>query len=695
MPADPYRYFRIESRELLNQLGQGVLELEKGGSAAEVIPRLLRLAHTLKGAARVVRQPQIAEDAHALEDLFAALREAAAPPTGEQVNRMLALLDRMATSVAALDRPDAAQEGAAAGGRERPAPPGGPDARDASPVLRPVREELEALDAAVSAAEAGAAALEPIAARMESLRHLVDLLDSGLVRAQGAANGSTAPAARLTRVVDELRDRFAGVDRELGRAVAQIGRQVRQVRESAARLRLIPAGTLFPFLERAARDAAQVLNRPVRFEAAGGELRLDPDILSAVQGALLQAVRNAVAHGLETESERREAGKPAAGTVSLSVTRRGAWVAFVCRDDGRGVDLDAVRRVLVQTGRVRPADAASLDADALLRSLLSGGISTSDRVTDVAGRGIGLDVMREAAERLGGRLHMHTAPGQGTTVELVVPIAIASLQALLVEAGDLPAAVPLDAVRCTLRVAPEQVTETPQGHAVVHDGASVPFLSLREVLRQDGSTLPPGNVSAFLVSTPEGAAAFAVDRILGTAPVVVKPLGPLTPAAPGVIGVSLDTDMQPRPVLDGAHLVSVAMRARVRRPAESASLPPAILIVDDSLTTRMLEQSILESAGYRVGIATSGEEGLAQARTGEYALFLVDVEMPGMDGFTFVERVRADPALSRTPVILVTSRSAPEDRDRGRAAGADDYIVKSEFDQAALLERIRTLVGRS
>ena len=684
MPTDPYKYFRVEAQELLGQLGQGALDLEKGTSSGEVVARLLRLAHTLKGAARVVKQPQMAEHAHALEDLFAAFRDAGRQPKREEIDRMLQVLDQMGVLLAALT-PGRAADAAA---------PGTVPAPDAVHVFRHDSADLERLVEGVGEAQAHLTALRPALEQSDRVRHLIDLVGDQLARLHTREARAAVPQTAVDKalsMVHELQGRFAALDKDITHGVDQLERQLRDVSHTAARLRLVPASTVFRFLERATRDVGQAVGKRVKFEGRG-DVRVDAGVLTTVQGALLQLVRNAVAHGIECSvSERQAAGKLADGHVVVTVARRGALVAFSCADDGKGVDFDAVRRIL-QRKESSDRQRDMLDTEALLRRLLKGGITTSGSLTDVAGRGVGLDVVREAAERLAGDVTMESQPGKGTTVTLLVPATLSSFQALLVEAADVKAAVPLDAVRRTVRLRPGDVTATPGGHAILHAGKSVPLSSLRSVLGTPGHSVPSaGPSTAFVIEAEDLVAAFAVDRILETAEVVMRPLPEFAPTAPSVVGASLSAGGAPVLVLDPATLVDEARRLGPRTSEAPAQRPP-VLVIDDSLTTRMLEQSILESAGYEVSVATSGEEGLEKARSATYSLFLVDVEMPGIDGFTFIERVRADPTLRATPAILITSRASAEDRQRGREVGAQGYIVKSEFDQGVLLDQIRALV---
>lgn len=685
MADDPYKYFRVEARELLEQIGQGVLALEREGVSAGVVGRLLRLAHTLKGAARVVKQREIADHAHALEEALTPHREGVGALPRDRIESVLGLVDAMGARLAMLTTPAA---------------PSGTTAASPGPTIeqfRTVRTDIAEMDDLLDG-------IGETYAQIAGLRHGVATVQRAHALAERLGAQFAAPVAAVSvRVADrggserarslaeELRSLLDGLSRRLSPTLERMDRELRQVRDAAEGLRLVPADTLFASLERAARDVAQAQGKRITFEAKGGQVRLDAHVIGVVQGSLVQLVRNAVAHGIEAPHEREASGKSAVGSVVLDISRRGRRVVFACRDDGRGVDLEAVRRVVERKGWLSK-ETHGLGADALVELLLKGGISTSQVVTELAGRGIGLDVVRDAATQIGGSVAVRTERGHGTTVELVAPVSVASLQALLVDVGGVTAALPLDAVRATLRVGPDAIARKTRGGSILHEGRAIPFLVLARLLsdlpaQAFGRTLP-----AVIIEGADGAAAIGVDRLLGTTGVVLRPLPDLAPADRVIAGASLDAEGNPQLVLDPDALVAEAGRERPTNPTAARTRRP-ILIIDDSLTTRMLEQSILESAGHSVDLATSAEEALELARRKRYALFLVDVEMPGMDGFTFIEHTRADPALRDIPSILVTSRGSPEDRDRGRQAGAQAYIVKSEFDQAELLRCIATIGG--
>ncbi|HEY8975048.1 MAG TPA: response regulator [Burkholderiaceae bacterium] len=676
MAKDAYKYFRIESRELLDELGQGVLALERGASAREGVPALLRVAHTLKGAARVVRQAGIAESAHRIEDTLVPWRDEIGAIPHDAIARVLAGLADIEARVAALPSADAPATSAPAAARPEEA-------------VRSVRTDVAEMDALLAGLErthGQVARLRQGRRETDAARVLVRSLRAPVRTGAGQAMAGAAPAA----LVDELQALVARLDDVVDTSAERLERELRQLRERTERLRLIPVQTLFGRLERAARDVADSLGKQVSFEGVGGGVRLDASTLDAVQGALVQMVRNAVAHGIEAPEVRLAAGKPRIGRITVEVLRQGRGVLFRCIDDGAGIDLEAVRRGAERRGRLEAA--AAPDAEALLHLLLQGGLSTSSVVTEVAGRGVGLDVAREAARRLGGTLSARTTAGGGTTIELAAPLPLAALDLLMVEAGTIVAGIPFDALSRAVRMGAADIVRSGARECVLHEGRTVPYVALARLLAADQAGTPRDRVSVLVLEHAGQQAALGVDRLGEIASVVSRPLPEFAPPCALAAGVATDIDGTPRLVLDVQALVRAAADAQAPATVERA-LPAPVLVVDDSLTTRMLETSILESAGYVVDAAASAEEGLERAKRRRYALFLVDVEMPGMDGFGFIERTRADPALRDVPAMLVSSRSSLADRQRGAAVGAQGYIVKGEFAQDEFLARVRQLVG--
>ena len=697
MSKDPYRYFRIEARELLDEMSRAVLDLEKGASTQTGVAKLLRLAHTLKGAARVVRQHGIADHAHGVEESLTPWRETDLALSHEVLNDVLARLDQMEALLGALD------------GHERE--PGKQETQDAviktSPVLhakstdeawRVIRTDVDELDAVltgITESHVQIATLKRHLHAANKARDLADLLLNQLTLRRGREEAGQSKAFKLALVremAEDLCTTLGKLDANLSQTADQLDRELRQTRDTAEQLRLTPARQLFTALERTVRDVAQAQGKQAVFVGRGGDVRLDAEVLANVQPALVQMARNAVAHGVELPSQRQANGKPQEGQVTISVVRQGRHVVFSCTDDGAGIDADAVMQVAKRQGMAE-ADAPDNMAT-LLRVLLRGGVSTAGQVSELSGRGIGLNVVDEACQRLGGEVLLQTHAGQGTTLSIKVPLSLASMAVLGMEAAGALVWIPLESVKQTLRLATGEITFSSSGNTVAHEGLSIPFLPLSRALQRKEADALPSIWSVAVVDAKEGLVAIGVDRLTGISNVVVRPLPELAPASDLVAGAAVDVEGRPQIVLDPQGLLQCA-HAMGSQAAPTKPTHQPILVIDDSLTTRMLEQSILESAGYVVHTAASAEEGLEAVRKQRYALFLVDVDMPGMDGFTLIETFQTDPVLRQIPAILVTSRASLEDRQRGMKAGAKDYIVKGEFAQAVFLDSVRRLIQSS
>lgn len=676
MARDIYKYFRVEARELLEELTRIALEAEKGAVAPALMTRLLRAAHTLKGAAQVVHQGEIAEAAHAIEGVFSPYRESGGPVPKENAGQAVRLLDGIGARLQELGSPP-----------DQPAPPTGPPspANEFPDTVRVDVEEVEALLA--SLAEVGTE-VRKIRTSAELSRRAREL---ALSLAHEVAPGAHGLASRTQSLGQEVAGVCARLEREVSSSLEKTERELAQAQARANRLRLLPVSSIVPALARAARDTAQTLGKEVDFRAGGEELRLDADVLAVVQHALMQLVRNAVAHGIELPEARRQAGKGPRGVVELKAERKAGRMVFTCRDDGGGIDLAAIRRVAVRKGVVTPGEAEKVDVTQAVDLLLKGGLSTSGQVTGIAGRGIGLDIVRDAAVRLKGEVVVVTKAGQGTTFEMAVPVSRSSIEALLVESSGQRACFPLDSVCRALAVRGEEISAAGGRESIPYEGQAIQFVTLTAVL----GVASPGDrrerKTAVVVRSESKRVAVGIEKVLGTETVLMRRLPPVAAAAEQVAGAYLDAEGNPVLVLEAAHLAKLAAPANTGDTAGERKIP--ILIVDDSLTTRMVEQNILESAGHRVDTAISGEEALAKAHAQHYALFVVDIEMPGMDGFQLLSRFREDPELRQVPSLLVSSRRSADDKRRGAEAGARAYIVKSEFEQGKFLDLVGQLVG--
>ncbi|MBL8786795.1 MAG: response regulator [Deltaproteobacteria bacterium] len=697
MGDDPFRYFRVEAAELTEVLERGLLALERGPPEGDLVQRLLRAAHTLKGAARIVRVPEIAEASHAIEDVLQPLRDraawtrAAASALRPHIVAIRGRLDTLGPSDDGRTRSPAAPPSPPRASAPRPEPVATVETRptDARTEPRPTdaRPTETRTDARPTETRTEA---RPTETRTETrpTETLPTAPEASLDLRELAA--ATAALERTLTLLGTRRD-----DPLAARALSELS----LAREHLDRLRLVSLRSLELDLMRTAADSADHagLGSEPTLHAEGLDLRVEPLVYSELKAALVQLVKNAAVHAFRGPFAPHVTPPRAPPTLHVRARRAGRNLIVEVEDNGRGIDLEAV------AARVRALDPrADLSPTALVDRLARGGISTAPRLDGLAGRGVGLDVARAAATRLGGRMTIDTSPA-GTRIALQLPARATALDLLVVEVAGEIVSVPLGAV---VHV---HAANAPLDPGTSDAGAPRPPRLRLANLYVGRSRRPDqrgrrGHAMA-LTLRPTSASTFAlgptveleVDRVIGVVELVVEPPPPLTPTDPLIAGFAARDDRE-FVVLDPDALVAELTRlvalAPAAQPADDRKrhlrVDP-ILVIDDSLTTRMLEQSILESAGYEVELATSGEEGLEFARRRPHGLFLVDVEMPGIDGFTFIELTRADPTLATTPAILVSSRAAPEDQARGRAVGASAYIVKSAFDQTHLLALIQHL----
>jgi two-component system, chemotaxis family, sensor kinase CheA len=517
-------------------------------------------------------------------------------------------------------------------------------------------------------------------------------------------HGRLTPAQRanLAQRVADMHAR-GGEIREIARTQheayikrsATTGVLVEELEAEVFAARLVPVATAFATLPRAVRELARTLDKQVELELLGEETEADRKVLDALSEPLLHMVRNALDHGIETPAERSAAGKPPVGKLTIAAMAEHGQIRIAVSDDGCGMDPDKLRAIAVRKGLLDQAAANQLNDTDVLDLIFMPGFSSSQMITDVSGRGVGMDVVRSRMVELGGQVIVDSLVGHGTTITLVLPISLMTSQVLLVEAGKHTWAIPSRSCQAVLRLSRENVHRVEGQPLLQLDGKSVPLVTLASLLdvpAADAALGARGHALLLGVSRP---VAVVIDRLVDEREVVVKPLGPLFGDHATAAGVA--------PMPDGSLCVVLSVQGLLSQLRRARSVPLAptrpsrarrLLITDDSFTTRELLRSILQSAGYDVTTAVDGQDALDKLRadTG-FDLVVSDVEMPRLDGFGLTASIRADPDLTHLPVVIVTSLHSDEHKRRGMAAGAQAYIVKSLFDQSNLLAAVRDLLG--
>jgi two-component system chemotaxis sensor kinase CheA len=520
----------------------------------------------------------------------------------------------------------------------------------------------------------------------------VERLDD-MVRLVGEASAAALRVGRL--VTDQLGADPAGVP-ELG----DLTRILERLQERTLQARMVPFGTIAEPLRRAGRDLARSLGKAVELEVRGQETELDRGVLEQVADPLLHLVRNAVDHGIEPPEGRLAAGKPPLGTVTVQAMQLGSEVVVTVTDDGRGIDLERVRQRAGEAGD----HLEGVGDDEALYAIFRSGLSTAAAVSEVSGRGVGLDVVRTSLAAVRGRVEVHSEPGSGCEFRLSVPITLAVLPCLLVETAGRRFAIPMHSV--VSAEAAGWSEDHVEGQVVIRVRDQIlPVSDLAATLDSSGgrAQAPAGDRPAVVVASMTRRHAFRVDTLLGQRNLVVKDLGRLLPRLGLLAGAALEPDGSILLVLDVSGLVdrarwirSAGGPARAAAPAElpAPAGPASVLVVDDTAVVRELERSILEQAGYRVRTAGDGRQALAALADAPADLVVTDVDMPNCDGLQLTRSIRAEPALAGLPVLVVTSKSSDADRRRALEAGADAFLSKGDLDQRALLEVVGRLLGR-
>jgi two-component system chemotaxis sensor kinase CheA len=474
---------------------------------------------------------------------------------------------------------------------------------------------------------------------------------------------------------DTLRDgRQASEELDMGEQLLD------ELQDSVIQMRTLPLSTITASYPRAIRDLAAEEKKKVELTVSGDETQLDRVILTGISETIVHVLRNAVAHGIETAKERKAAKKDPTGRIELRAEPRGRMVAIQVIDDGRGVSPELAARAEKE--------------GSLVEILAATGFSTADQVTDVAGRGVGLDAVKRHVESLGGSLEVQSEPGAGTEVTLLLPVTLALMKVMLFERGGHPFGLPMTSVGRVVSVTDTTSLENRPGLDL--EGQVVPLSDLAQLIGASGPPLAP-RPPAIVVESLGRRLALACDELLGEEEVVIKSLGAVLAGMPGYLGAAILGDGRIALVLDPNQLLKAPAEAMTLVQADETEegAQARVLVVDDQLSARELQRGILESAGHRVEVARDGREALRML--GELAdvdLVLTDVQMPEMDGFELLEAIRADEERGSLPVVIVTTLGDEVSRRRGAEAGADAYIVKDEFDQRTLLETIERLAGR-
>jgi two-component system, chemotaxis family, sensor kinase CheA len=752
--------FTGEARDHLGRLEAGLAPLASGASLdGETINELFRAAHTIKGSARMLKLTGIADTAHQLEEVLGALREGRVSPNPELGALLMRSLDAIGALVEQVE-PNAGQippadeslcgalAAAAQGNTDSSTPSPQPlsrEGRGAESVSSATEHEPTTIPAPVPSTAAASASSAPsqhtptepspeqsardaptvlrapdsVRVRMDKLDELIKLMGE-VVSNQAKLRQKLLEARTLDKSLAALASAEAEPERErltaqsqalhgftlaLRDLVQEQERLTTELNDRALVMRMLPLAIVFEPIAPLARQLGRELGKEVHCEISGGEIELDRQLIDHLSEALVHLLRNAVDHGLEPPDERLTAGKPKTGRLWLSARQEGVGVLIEIEDDGRGLDRERILAKAIQKGLIEAARAPGLDDEAVNELLFLPGFSTSAIITDISGRGVGLDVVKRAiVEDLRGSLSITSRPGSGTRFGLQLPASLAVMRVLLFEAGGRAFGLTAHQVAELIRVPRDQTLLVGDRPAMVLRNEFLPLVQAGDLPALQIAAVGDTSAGGWLVvviQSRQTKLGLIVDRLLDERDMVIKPLPTHLRASGLVAGMVVTGDNALVSILQAPVLLEMARRLRGetplvnadRRAPHQAPGGQRILVVDDSLNTREIEREILEAHGYRVTLAEDGLDGWQKALGGHFDAVITDVDMPGLDGFSLTARLRGHDQYRSTPIVIVTSRQKPEDKQRGIQVGADAYIVKGDFNQSSLVDTLMNLLG--
>ena len=690
--------FVREAEEHLQKLRQGLLTLEKDGLDEERLNDLLRRLHTLKGSAKMVDLVELSGVAHRLEDQLKDLQNGQKELSTDLIDVLLVATDAIEALLA---------QAHAGGGisvnidpvvealKTGKVPPEQPAENDPAGYAGPerrksVRTSIERLDLLVNRASEIILNHQTLDRHEQQLRQLLRQLDQLHIRQQEDDNQQDTKL---------LRDTLQNLIGDFEQKRVLFGYQSEELYQSAMELRLLPLATITDDFEHALRGLARNLNKEVRLIVKGQNVELDRTMLDAIKPILLHVLNNAVDHGIEEADLRLQLGKPKAGQIERTAHHEGSFVQSSIRDDGQGMDPAKIRATAVKRQMMTAEEAAALSDEATLYLVFEPGFSTREFITDVSGRGVGLDVVKTNLDRVKGDLSMRCVIGEGTELLLRLPLSLAVFTGMLVACGQEHYVFPQHYLSEILRISPQDIHEEMGREVVRYRERSIPLITLAQALGTKRTDRLGNRLTVLILSFREQEMALLVGKALGLQDIVVKGLGSQLKSLTFFSGATIMPDGTPAMILSVADLFvafqtqkSTQLREAYAK-QEEQKMRGRILVVDDSITTRTMEKNILETHGYDVTIAVSGIEALEKLEKNRYDLMVSDVEMPGMSGFELTRKVREREETAGMPVIIVTSLASDEHRRKGIEVGAQAYIVKGNFEQGTLLEAVETLIA--
>lgn len=702
--------FKAECDEHVAALDTLLLKIEQTPDNVLLLQETFRRVHSIKGAARMVGYTGLESVAHSMETMLAGSRD------GQRITpSIIAALFEGADAIGDLVRTDSGRSDSEPrvrnalerilllSGDATDVQPSG-EATPAAPRVQAaagdvVRVNSQKVDALLSYPGELMRELVTEERELKELSSVLEALFAAAehVRLQGDAQRRQAAMDRLLALALERREPVHGSLTHMAERNVRRSRALEELRFGLSSLGMLPVQTVLSGMPRLVRDTAVAQGKRVELQVSGADVEIGKSVLDKLMEPLIQLVKNAIAHGIETPERRMARGKNPVGTVRIAVTTSPSSATIAVQDDGEGIDLARIREVIVAEGEETESQAAALSEQRLISYLFRPGFSTSERTDAIAGRGVGLDIVAERIKQLRGTYRLENQPGRGFGFFLTVPVNLLWSSILSLRAGAHEACLRLADIREATILRPSDIVHIDNHLCATIHGEAIPLLPLSFVAGGDAEITfgLEGEITVVIVEYGERRAAFTIDALQGVSDVIVKTLPKPLASLPGIAGYAVLATGDPICVLDGQYLVEAAYEysgaGRVRHVQPSAKR--SLLIVEDSMTTRTLLRNIMIGAGYAVDTAVDGADGWIKVQQQRYDCVVSDIEMPNMNGWDLCARVKREPRYADTPFVLITSLSKDAERRRGLELGADAYMVKGLFNEQELLDTVERLIA--
>lgn len=705
--------FKVESQEHIQALEKGLLRLEADPSDRAVLEEVFREAHSLKGSARMVGVRDIELISHRIEDILGSVRKGSASVTSGLVDNICRALDGIKGLVS--EAVTGLPSGVEAGGIIEALEKGGSQKK---------KDDAQAGTAEDSAAHSREFKIETVrvdTSRLDELATLTGELAVFKTRLHARLDGIDEATEAAAVILKESLKGAAG-QRNAAERIKALGKALSRLKEAAyedtsrfdlmatgldegvKQLRLLPFSTLFNLFPRVVRDMAREAGKDATLTIEGGETGADKRIIEEMKDPLMHMLRNAIVHGIEDPAQRKASGKPPEGQITLRALRTETNIIIEVADNGRGLDMDEIRNAALKRRLVTEEALAGMDETGIKGLILASGFSTSSFVTEISGRGVGLDVVRASVDRLKGSIEAESTTGAGCTFRVRLPATLATAKMLIVEERGRRYAIPMDNVYTSAMARQEDIFLIEGREAVNHEGVCVSLARLSDILEIPAVEKTPagarpknGASPCVIISSGADRLGIVVDELVDEQEVVLRQGGGVLKRVRNVSGATILGSGEVCVILNPSDMIKTVHK----RHAKAISRPEApkgsggkktVLLVEDSITTRTQEKRILEGAGYDVVVAVDGLDAMSRISAQRFDAVVSDIMMPNMDGLALTARIRQDARYRDIPIVLVTTLASDEDKKRGLEAGANAYIPKPSFDQKIFIDTLTRLI---